>query len=102
MAVKAILYKLLPDGSQPYVSLDSYNIKFNWGICEKDWVYLGIAVWDLTDMQRYAQENRNFDFKVITKTQAVNFYTSCLPAVIEYPPQPTRQDMINALTEMIP
>lgn len=102
MATKAILYRLLPDGSQPYVSLDAYNIKFNWGVCEKDWVYLGIAVGELADMQRYAQKNTNFDFKVITKTQAINFYTNCLPAVIEYPPQPTRQDMINSLTAMIP
>lgn len=102
MATKAILYRLLPNGSQPYVDLDKYNIKFNWGICEKDGVYLGIAVGALTDMQKFAQENTNFDFKVVTKTQAVNFYTSCLPAVIEYPPQPTRQECINSLSAMIP
>lgn len=102
MATKAILYRLLPDGSQPYVDLDKYNIKFNWGICEKDGVYLGIAVGELTDMQKFAQENTNFDFKVVTKTQAVNFYTSCLPAVIEYPPQPTKQQMIDAVTAMMP
>lgn len=53
-------------------------------------------------MQKYAQENTNFVFKVVTKTQAVNFYTSCLPAVIEYPPQPTRQELIDAVTAMIP
>jgi hypothetical protein len=55
----------------------------------------------LADMQKFAQENTNFDFKVVTKTQAVNFYTNALPAVIKYPPQPTRQDMIDAVTEML-
>lgn len=102
MAIKAILYKLLPDGTQPYVDFDKYKIKFNWGICEKNWVYLWIATWLLTDMQKFAQENTTFDFKVVTKTQAVDFYTSCLPAVIEYPPQPTKQDMINSVSAMIP
>lgn len=102
MAIKAILYRLLPDGSQPYTLLDGYKIKFDWGICEKDWVYLWIATGELTDMKKFAQENTNFDFKVVTKTQAVNFYTSCLPAVIEYPPQPTRQELIAGITARIP
>lgn len=102
MATKAILYRLLPDGSQPYESLDKYNIKFNWGICEKDGVYLWIAIWELTDMQKYAQENKDFDFKVVTKTQAIAYYTSCLPSVIEVTPQPTKQQMIDAVTAMIP
>ena len=53
-------------------------------------------------MQAFAQANPTFDFKVVNKTQAINFYDSCLPAVIEYPPQPTRQEMIDAITAMIP
>jgi len=53
-------------------------------------------------MQKFAQANTNFDFKVVTKTQAVNYFTSCLPAVIEYPPQPTKQELIDSVSAMIP
>jgi hypothetical protein len=53
-------------------------------------------------MQAFAQANPTFDFKVVTKTQAINFYTSCLPATIEYPPQPTKKELIANVTNMIP
>ena len=53
-------------------------------------------------MQAFAQSNTDFEFQVVTKTQAVNFYSSCLPDVIDYPPQPTKQEMIDSLSAMIP
>lgn len=96
MATRAILYKLLPDGSQPYLALDKYDIEFRWGICEKDWVYLGIVVGTLKNMWIFDKSGENlFDFTVITKDDAINFYSDCLPEVIIYPPQPTRQEIID-------
>jgi hypothetical protein len=102
MAIKAVLYRLLPDGTQPYTLLEPYNIVFNGWLAEKNGVYLWIATGELSDMQAFAQSNTDFQFQVVNKTQAVNFYISCLPAVIEYPPQPTKQDMIDSLSAMIP
>ena len=100
MAIKAVLYRLKTDGSQPYVTLANYNLSFEWGIVEKNWVYLGIVQWDLTDMQAYAQAEKDFDFKVITKQQAIDFYTANttepVPIVL-----PTKAEMIASFTSKI-
>lgn len=102
MATKIILYKLKDTWEQPYIKLDEYNISFNGGIAEKNWIYLGIAVWTLANMKKFAQEVVDFDFKVVTKEEAINFYTSCLPDVIQYAPQPTKEQLIAEITTMLP
>jgi len=101
MAIRAILYKLLPDGSQPYLALDKFDIEFNWWICEKDWVYLGVAVWTLKNMWIFDKSVENqFDFTVITKEEAIKFYSDCLPEVIEYTPPPTKEEMVIEFEKM--
>jgi len=102
MAKKTVLYKLLADGTQPYLALDKYWLKFEWWITEKDWVYLGIIEWTVANMQKFAQENIDFDFRVVPKQQWIDFYTSTLPTVITQIPQPTRQDMIDHVTSLLP
>lgn len=102
MATKAVLYRLKQDGTQPYKDLEAYNLTFNGGLCEKNWVYLGIVTWTLADMQKFATQNTTYDFKVVTKTEAVTFFTDCLPDVITYPTQPTKQEIIDDIAAKIP
>lgn len=100
MAIKAVLYRLKTDGSQPYVTLDKYNLKFEWGIVEKNWVYLGIVQGDLADMQAYAQAEKEFDFKVITQKQAIDFYTANTTEPVPFV-LPTKAQLIADFTSKI-